>query len=77
MSKKPVSEVFDDLRKKYGDVFSLKLAYFDVVVLNSIDVVKEALVKKAVEFAGRPKTYSGTMVDVRCTQGRHGSGRGY
>jgi len=58
LSQKSVNEVFVDFRKKYGDIFSLKFANQDVIVLNTIDVVKEALVKKAVEFAGRPKSYS-------------------
>ncbi|XP_022082689.1 steroid 17-alpha-hydroxylase/17,20 lyase-like isoform X2 [Acanthaster planci] len=50
--------VFNELWQKYGAVYSLKFASGDVVVLNTIDVVKEALVKKAVVFAGRPETYS-------------------
>ncbi|XP_066275013.1 steroid 17-alpha-hydroxylase/17,20 lyase-like isoform X2 [Branchiostoma lanceolatum] len=52
---------FIDLAKTYGDVFSLKLGMTDVVVLNSLDAVKEALVKKGVDFAGRPKTLSGDI----------------
>ena len=44
--------------QKYGAVYSLKFPSGDVVVLNTIDVVKEALVKQAVVFAGRPKIYS-------------------
>eukprot|EP00058_Branchiostoma_floridae_P016375 XP_002601863.1 hypothetical protein BRAFLDRAFT_121141 [Branchiostoma floridae] len=47
-----------DLAKKYGDVFSLKMGMTDVVVLNSLDTVKEAFVKKGVDFAGRPKILS-------------------
>ncbi|CAH1274747.1 CYP1A1 [Branchiostoma lanceolatum] len=47
---------FIELTKRYGDVFSLKLGMTDVVVLNSLDTVREALVKKSVDFAGRPKT---------------------
>ena len=61
-----MAEVFIDLQKKYGDIFSLKFANRDVIVLNTIDVVKEALVKKAVEFAGRPKSYSGNCEDFKC-----------
>ena len=60
-----MAEIFIDLQKKYGDIFSLKFAKRDVIVLNSIDVVKEALVKKAVEFAGRPKTYSSNCKDFK------------
>eukprot|EP00058_Branchiostoma_floridae_P016376 XP_002601864.1 hypothetical protein BRAFLDRAFT_215356 [Branchiostoma floridae] len=47
-----------DLAKKYGDVFSLKMGMTDVVVLNSLDTVKEAFVKKGVDFAGRPMILS-------------------
>ena len=54
-----VQKVFKDLWMKYGAIYSLKFLGQDVVVLNSIHVVKEALVKKAVDFAGRPNTYSG------------------
>ena len=65
MSKKSVNEVFADFRKKYGDIFSLKFGKQNVIVLNTIEVVKEALVKKAVEFAGRPKTYSRNCKDFK------------
>ena len=59
MSKRTLHDAFIDLRKKYGTVFSLKFASKNVVILNTIDVVKEAMVKQAVEFAGRPKSNSG------------------
>ncbi|XP_035687440.1 steroid 17-alpha-hydroxylase/17,20 lyase-like [Branchiostoma floridae] len=49
---------FIDLAKTYGDVFSLKLGMTDVVVLNSLDAVKEAFMKKGADFAGRPKMLS-------------------
>ncbi|XP_035687441.1 steroid 17-alpha-hydroxylase/17,20 lyase-like [Branchiostoma floridae] len=57
---------FIDLAKKYGDVFSLKQGMTDVVVLNSVDAVREALVEKSVQFAGRPHLQS---LDIR-TEGR-------
>ncbi|XP_026113742.1 cytochrome P450 1B1-like [Carassius auratus] len=44
---------FTRMAKKYGDVFQIKLGSRDVVVLNG-DAIKEALIKKAVDFAGRP-----------------------
>ncbi|XP_077862887.1 cytochrome P450 1A5-like [Saccoglossus kowalevskii] len=44
--------------KKYGDVFTMKIGSQPVIVLNSIDVIKEALVKKQNDFAGRPYFYS-------------------
>ncbi|CAH1225024.1 CYP1A1 [Branchiostoma lanceolatum] len=53
---------FIDLAKTYGDVFSLKLGMTDVVVLNSLDAVKEAFVKKSADFGGRPKTLTNDIV---------------
>ncbi|XP_071808271.1 steroid 17-alpha-hydroxylase/17,20 lyase-like [Asterias amurensis] len=55
MTNKPVFDVFSDLRQKYGTIFSLKFALRNVVVLNTIEVIREAMVKQAVEFAGRPR----------------------
>ncbi|KXJ29428.1 cytochrome P450 1A1 [Exaiptasia diaphana] len=46
------------LAKHYGDVFSMKLGSRDVVLLNSVDVVKEALVKRASDFSGRPPLHT-------------------
>lgn len=43
-----------DMAKKYGNVFTLNLAGQLVVVLNGYESVREALVKKAGVFAGRP-----------------------
>ncbi|XP_078657794.1 cytochrome P450 1A1-like [Branchiostoma floridae x Branchiostoma belcheri] len=53
---------FVELGKKYGDVFSLKLGMRDVVVLNSLDVIREAFVKKGADFAGRTHTMTGDLV---------------
>nr|XP_006825012.1 PREDICTED: cytochrome P450 2D6-like [Saccoglossus kowalevskii] len=44
--------------KKYGDIFTIKIGGQPVIVLNTIDVIKEALVKKQNDFAGRPYYYS-------------------
>ncbi|XP_038061777.1 cytochrome P450 2U1-like isoform X2 [Patiria miniata] len=55
---KTALEVMCDLHKQYGDVFSLRFGAFNTIVLNNIQVVREALVTKAVEFAGRPMSYS-------------------
>ncbi|XP_002730381.1 cytochrome P450 1A5-like [Saccoglossus kowalevskii] len=44
--------------KKYGDVFTIKIGSQPVIVLNTVDVIKEALVKKQNDFAGRPYYYS-------------------
>nr|XP_006811123.1 PREDICTED: cytochrome P450 1A1-like [Saccoglossus kowalevskii] len=43
---------------KYGDIFTIKIGSQPVIVLNSLDVIKEALVKKQNDFAGRPYFYT-------------------
>ncbi|XP_028934976.1 cytochrome P450 2D14 [Ornithorhynchus anatinus] len=45
---------FDRLREKFGDVFSLQFSWTNVVVLNGLAAVKEALVQRSEETAGRP-----------------------
>ncbi|XP_077982847.1 steroid 17-alpha-hydroxylase/17,20 lyase-like [Glandiceps talaboti] len=42
--------------KKYGDAFTMNIGIDRIVVLNDIELVKEALVKKQNEYAGRPLT---------------------
>ena len=42
------------LTRKYGEVFSLRLGAFKVVVAASGDSVKEMLVKRSGDYAGRP-----------------------
>ncbi|XP_019639175.1 PREDICTED: steroid 17-alpha-hydroxylase/17,20 lyase-like [Branchiostoma belcheri] len=59
---------FIELAKKYGDVFSLRRGMTDVVVLNSEAAVREALVEKSVEFAGRPHAQS---LDIRTENRRN------
>ncbi|XP_078278923.1 cytochrome P450 2D14-like [Rhinoraja longicauda] len=46
---------FAKLRKKYGDVMSLDFGWTNVVVLSGYKALKEALVKKSEDFAGRPE----------------------
>lgn len=46
------------LRENYGRVFSLKLGSYKFVMASSPEAVKEMLVKKSTDFAGRPQTYS-------------------
>ena len=53
---------FKELTKKYGNVFALKMGQRWMIVLNHIDVVREAMLKKPVEFAGRPDMYSGKLL---------------
>ncbi|XP_072162879.1 steroid 17-alpha-hydroxylase/17,20 lyase-like [Diadema setosum] len=50
--------VFGKWAKKYGDIFGLKIGQRWMVVLNRKDLIKEAVIKQGVEFAGRPDLYS-------------------
>lgn len=46
------------MAKDYGKVFSIRLGWRKAIVLNSQDVVKEALSKRAGHFSGRPPFHS-------------------
>ncbi|XP_069830123.1 cytochrome P450 2K6-like [Dendropsophus ebraccatus] len=45
---------YQELAKKYGPVYSIKIGVQKMVVLCGYDTVREALVNQADEFAGRP-----------------------
>ncbi|XP_072162887.1 steroid 17-alpha-hydroxylase/17,20 lyase-like [Diadema setosum] len=53
--------VFGKWAKKYGDIFGLKMGQRWMVVLNRKDLIKEAVIKQDVEFAGRPDFYSSEL----------------
>ncbi|KAL4234233.1 hypothetical protein ACF0H5_005884 [Mactra antiquata] len=46
------------LRRRYGDIYQIRMGSCPTVVLNGVKVIKQALVKQADEFAGRPDFYS-------------------
>ncbi|XP_030254911.1 cytochrome P450 2D10-like isoform X3 [Sparus aurata] len=46
---------FDRLWKSYGNVYSLFLGPKPAVVINGVQAMKEAMVTKAADFAGRPQ----------------------
>uniref|UniRef100_A0A3Q2V989 Cytochrome P450 2J6-like n=1 Tax=Haplochromis burtoni TaxID=8153 RepID=A0A3Q2V989_HAPBU len=46
---------FEKLRKSYGDVYSIYIGQKPAVVINGLKAVKEAMVTKAADFAGRPQ----------------------
>ncbi|XP_006795863.1 cytochrome P450 2J6-like [Neolamprologus brichardi] len=46
---------FERLRKSYGDVYSIFIGRKPAVVINGLKAVKEAMVTKAADFAGRPQ----------------------
>uniref|UniRef100_A0A8C5VP89 Cytochrome P450 2D6 n=1 Tax=Microcebus murinus TaxID=30608 RepID=A0A8C5VP89_MICMU len=45
---------FSQLRRRFGDVYSLQLAWTPAVVLNGLEAVREALVKHNEDTADRP-----------------------
>ena len=45
------------LSRKHGDIYRIRVLREDVVVLNSVELVREALVTKSKEFAGRPSIF--------------------
>ncbi|XP_072044040.1 LOW QUALITY PROTEIN: cytochrome P450 1A1-like [Amphiura filiformis] len=53
---------FKEMTKKYGNIFAVKMGQRWMVVLNQIDVVRDAMLKKPVEFAGRPDLYSSGLI---------------
>ncbi|XP_042082159.1 cytochrome P450 2J6 [Haplochromis burtoni] len=48
---------FERLRKSYGDVYSIYIGQKPAVVINGLKAVKEAMVTKAADFAGRPQDF--------------------
>ncbi|XP_059190459.1 cytochrome P450 2F2-like [Centropristis striata] len=46
---------FQRLRKTYGDVYSLFFGLRPAVVINGMKAIKEAMLTKGVDFAGRPQ----------------------
>ena len=50
--------LFFSLRETYGRVFSLKLGSYKLVMASTSEAVKEMLVTKSADFAGRPQTYA-------------------
>ena len=49
---------FFSLRQNYGPVFSMKLGSYKFVMATTPESVKEMLITKSIEYAGRPQTYS-------------------
>ncbi|XP_007949637.1 steroid 21-hydroxylase [Orycteropus afer afer] len=52
------------LTQKLGPVYRLRLGLQEVVVLNSKSTIEEAMIKKWVDFAGRPHTPSYKLVSL-------------
>nr|XP_060618179.1 cytochrome P450 1A4-like [Anolis sagrei ordinatus]XP_060618180.1 cytochrome P450 1A4-like [Anolis sagrei ordinatus] len=49
---------FQRMRKKYGDVFQIKLGMVPVVVVNGLEAVKQVLLRDGESFAGRPDMHT-------------------
>lgn len=47
-------EIFAILGKKYGDVLSISFGMERIVVVNTIEPAREAVIEKASDFSGRP-----------------------
>uniref|UniRef100_A0A7M5WQK8 Cytochrome P450 n=1 Tax=Clytia hemisphaerica TaxID=252671 RepID=A0A7M5WQK8_9CNID len=50
-------KTYQKLTKVYGDVFSISFGMERIVMVNTIEQAKEALVTKSAEFAGRPSNH--------------------
>lgn len=49
---------FRELRKRYGDVFSLMVGHRTVIVLNGYDTLREAFIKNGDVFSDRPRAFA-------------------
>ncbi|XP_078422508.1 steroid 21-hydroxylase [Cetorhinus maximus] len=50
------------LAKRFGPIYRLRTWRQEIVVLNSTELIKEALVKRSSDFAGRPETFIGNFI---------------
>jgi len=50
----PLHVTFAQLQKKYGEIFALKVAGVEVVVVNGYENIREVLVHQSKKFSGRP-----------------------
>lgn len=64
--KRPYT-AFADMAKKYGKLFRILMGRQQVIVINSYEIAREALVTKAADFAGRPRHFFGDIFGRNCT----------
>ena len=55
------------MTKKYGKLFRIQMGSRKVIVINSLEIAREALVKKGEDFAGRPHHFFGSIFGRNCT----------
>ncbi|KAJ0000300.1 hypothetical protein NQD34_012142, partial [Periophthalmus magnuspinnatus] len=56
-----------NLAQRYGSIYRLICGNTTIVVLSSSEVIREALVKKWSDFAGRPDSFTGGIVSAGCS----------
>ncbi|XP_033744217.1 cytochrome P450 2H1-like [Pecten maximus] len=62
-SDKMPTRTFRKLRKKYGDIFSIRVGTQLLVVLNGYDVIKDALFNRAEEFSDRDNNFMNRILE--------------
>uniref|UniRef100_A0A673H4S2 Steroid 21-hydroxylase n=1 Tax=Sinocyclocheilus rhinocerous TaxID=307959 RepID=A0A673H4S2_9TELE len=50
------------LARRYGNIYRLNCGNTTMVILNNSEIIREALIKKWSDFAGRPHSYTGDIV---------------
>lgn len=58
------SSLLQSLRKKYGKLYSLKMGSFKTIFAEDAASVKEVLVNKSADYAGRPPFHSFQMTTL-------------
>lgn len=56
-----------NMAKKYGKLVRIHMGRRKVIVINSYEIAREALVTKAEDFAGRPRHFFGNIFGRDCT----------
>jgi len=64
---------FTKLAKEYGDIFQIRVFFQNIVVLNGLETIRQALLKQPEVFAGRPELSTTKKV----ISGRNIGGRNY